>query len=430
MMNELYQLATAFYRTHLWETVSWNEWFAVDLGEDTGYCQLASVNDGTVLLEIFPGSEGLSSFRNSIRLDSPGSNVITELDALHCYLFPKGVLDKADEEKAMNMFPGIKAGDCVPVCCRLRPYTLPVIAESGPDIENLVSALKVLIGLSDLLKTGKQTKADLGFRRMILLPGCRLIQESDEPKIVPDTEKTTVPLLLESKSGVRVGQVELPPYEERIHNPPSRLDNPVFTRLLEQEKKGEYEVDLVHHPGLQEGDPPFFPEALAYCDRNRSEHLYTLCANRTHIAETDSLLVAFVDHLLKEKIHPASIRYRNPDVKTMLKPLCDRVGIKMRKVKYLDEMDFALEDLREKAEPKNAKLIEKSFAAKLVFSDIGGSADGMEEGEDLVSRIPELETAPVAELCLWNAEALIDLLIHHHKELSPFLIRKLYRVLS
>ena len=46
------------------------------------------------------------------------------------------------------------------------------------------------------------------------------------------------------------------------------------------------------------------------------------------------------------------------------------------------------------------------------------------------SRIPELETASVAELCLWNAEALIDLLIHHHKELSPFLIRKLYRVLS
>lgn len=103
-----------------------------------------------------------------------------------------------------------------------------------------------------------------------------------------------------------------------------------------------WEVDFFFAPlMIDEGDRPFFPYIALYAV-HRTYHILNFClAHQTE--STEKFAQNFVDMLEKLKVLPRVIMVRNETTFNFFKPMTDRLGISLKKVKNLD----AIEDAKE-----------------------------------------------------------------------------------
>ena len=428
--SELYELAVDFYDTHLWEFIDPDDLFGIDLDGVTGYVRMFGDTDKSFTLIVLPGPGALSSFREATEKQSLSGYRFLGLDVLQCTFLPtKSMRTPARREIRRNYADlGVSFTDVFPVFHRQHPYVETENGLSEEDVRTMDLVLNVLWKLSSLLREGQKTKKDLEIRRIRTTIDADIVETgpgSDKFEAIPFDREIRIPVFKDMPEGLQRTMEALPPYMERAYAPPKQFADPVYTRLLEHEKKGEYDADLTHLPQMNNANPPYSPEVLILIDREDLEHAHVFPYPGPFIEDTDAFLAGTVETMLAENVCPKLIRYRSEGVKTVLKPLCDRVGIKTRKVQYLDTVDSFLEQFsrfrakendssmnskNKKKNPENAKAApRKRFSA---------------------SEIAELEILPVFKIARLPVEELWNLLSARHSKLSAGLARKIYRALT
>ena len=424
--RELYELAMNFHKTRLWELIDANDLVGIDLGGVTGYVRLYCDADGFVTLLVHPSADALSFFRKAMG-EGDGKQSVG-LDYLQCTFFAKKALltpARREFRRICNDL-NLPLTDWVPTFIRNHPYEATGYEFAEEDVSAMILVFRVLLKLAAALRTGQKTKKNLGIRTVMTLADANIVETepgSDKFEAIPFDREVLIPVFQDTPKGFRRTMEALPPYAERAYNPPKALTDPVYTRLLEHEKSGEYDADIIHLPKVQDGDPPYYPEALILMKRENWERADVYPYRGPFIEDTDAFLCEVAQQMLDNGRVPKLIRYRSPSVKTVLKPLCDRVGIKMRKVQYLDNVDFFLDRFD-----------------RFHTEDDGSSARGNGKtgpetakakpiGRFTPSEIAELEILPVYKLTAFSEEELLGLLTRQHAKLSPGLIRKIFRAL-
>ncbi|MBP5231048.1 MAG: hypothetical protein ILO68_04895 [Clostridia bacterium] len=292
------------------------------------------------------------------------------------------------------------------------------------DARAMVLVFRVLLKLSAVLKAGRKTKKDLGIRIIMTLFQTNLVETepgSGKMEAVPFDKEVLIPVFKDTTEGFQYTTEVLPPYAERAYNPPKSFEDPVFTKLLEHEKKGDYDADFIHLPKMIDGDPSYYPETLVLINREDPDHVHVFAYPGPFIEDTDRFLIDAAYQMLDENTVPQRIRYRSSAVKTVLKPLFDRVGIKTRKVQHLDTIDFFLEQFD--------RFREDSSSANRAGQTRPGPAKTESEKTFSVFEIAKMEVEPVYKLAEYSKEDLAALLIRRRGKLSPELIRKIYSAL-
>ncbi|MBO4366852.1 MAG: hypothetical protein J5843_04255 [Clostridia bacterium] len=432
-IRKITELALELYESRLWDLLDIDDLVAVDLGDETGYVRLLRVPGGNATLMVFPGAEALSTWRETVAgidlENTSGKMRLERLDMIQCDFIKHSKmvapLRKELRQKAADL--GIKFTDPLPVFSRRYPYVLSLGNFGEEDFRAMALVLNVLLKLSAALESGHKTKKELGIRTIFTHKNVNILEsDSGSGEFYPSgfDKEVLIPVFKDAPKGFRVQMEPLPPYVEHTYNPPTSFTDPVFTRLLEHKKRGEYDVDLIHFPKLHEGDPPFYPESFIFIDRANPQHVTSYSYPGPFIVDTDAFLVNIVRKMLEEGECPGLIRYRSPAVKTILKPLCDRVGIKTRKVTYLDNVDFFLNEFDRfdvhEVEPSKQDTEKKEPAPVKNKPNKKKSA----------AEIARLELAPVYKLAQLPDEELENLLTYQHNKLSAGLIRKIYRALS
>ena len=92
---------------------------------------------------------------------------------------------------------------------------------------------------------------------------------------------------------------------------------------------------------VDEGDRPFFPYIALYAV-HKSYHILNFClAQRSESSEKFSQ--NFVEMLEKLKLLPRTIMVRNEETYNFFKPMADKLGISLKKVKNLNAVENAKE---------------------------------------------------------------------------------------
>ena len=426
--SKLYELAVGFYETRLWELIDPDDLLGIDLNGVTGYVRMFSDTDKSFTLLIFPGPRGLSSHREAAAGLSLSGYRFLGLDVLQCtFLTTKGMRTPVRRELRRNYADlDVSFTDVFPVFHRQHPYVETENGLSEEDVRTMFLAFTILIKLSYVLRKGQKTKKDLEIRRIRTTIDADIAETepgSDKFEAIPFDREIRIPVFRDTPKGFQLTTEALPHYAERAYHPPKPFAAPVYTTLLEHEKKGEYDADLVHLPQMSGGDPPYYPEVLVLIDREDPERAHVFPYPGPFIEDTDAFLADAVKMMLAEDVCPKLIRYRSEGVKTVLKPLCECVGIKTRKVQYLDTVDCFLDQF-------------SRFIAEENDPSANGKKKDPENGKNAprkrfsASEIAELEILPVFKIARLPVEELWNLLSARHSKLSAGLARKIYRALT
>lgn len=385
---ELYDLAFAFKKAKLWKKLWDSQLFAVSHTDGSiGYCCVMGRAGEHLALAVYPGPEGMHSYR----LMSRAREDMTPLEFKETALSQDCVMvsfqNKADlleeEREALAAYCAergisLRGQKACPQFERFRPMRHPWFLEDRKDILRLKEALKAALEVSRRLET--MDAPSLGF--------------TEGPPYGRE-----IPLLTAQKQQTTWRSLPLPPPLDIVYPSIDIRDDITLARLKKvKQGKDEWAAGMFMHEEAvtEETTPdgrmvkrpkkaPVFPYLLMMMD-NRTGMILGLPMAPEPEEYPKEFGQAVVDLILKQG-RPARILVQDDRTQALLRHLCPQIGIQLVRQKSIIKLEEAMSDFSEK------------FGRDKASDTVGpGAEDQLRQLMEALEKLPSLAELPDAIL--------------------------------
>lgn len=321
--RDLYEAAKLFKKMAPWRWMVDAAVFGIEDPEsgEVGYCCVMGALGEVLGLVVYIGSEGLSLFQEiqSGKTSPEKDDVHLRQKCLAIIFEDREMLDKPDLNVIKTLGLKFRGRQSWPCFRSHRPGYVPWFL-TGSEARYLNLALRYTMLIAekvlekhDLLKPSVKGQYRVAY---VSTDGDRAVWGEKWAKPAPYRQDAITPVVDELRIARVKGRAE--------------------------QVGDEWEVDFFFAPLMvDEGDRPFFPYIALYA-AHKSYHILNFClAQRSESSEKFSQ--NFVEMLEKLKILPRTIMVRNEETYNFFKPMTDRLGISLKKVKNLNAVENAKE---------------------------------------------------------------------------------------
>jgi len=318
--ENLYRTASDFWQIQPWQWIDDTDLFGVKNPEDgeIGYCCVVGALGEFLGLVVYLGTEGLESYLKIQRSESPEEDVLSAGKCLIASLEDRKALQKPDLEVIKRLGLRFRGTKSWPLFRSYEPGYYPWYLNQR-QVRLLTHALTQAADVSLRIKQNRDLLSGSEKGRYLI----RVAEQSGSDLHWRD--EWLAPASLErAKSGMPV------PDELRLQR----------IKKSEVRQAGIWEIDFSLIPiPIQEGHRPFFPLCLLIVEQSSGFVL------RSHLESKDHYGPEFQNQMLSaiEEISllPQEIWVKREEVFELFDPLVSRLGLKMRRVKRLKELEHA-----------------------------------------------------------------------------------------
>ena len=329
----MYELAFQFKGTKLWQKVSDDELFAVQLEDgEIGYCTVMGMLGDHYALGLYVGESGYQSYR--FLLDRPYGAVnelamgefLTSQDCLQCSFENKDMLsdDELEEVRAYAKAheKQLRGRNAFPQFTKYRPGRYPWHFDSPLDEQRICTALSAAIALKKLLR---------GHQNYEL--GLEPVREG----------AAKIPMLVQQETRWIIKFTALP--EAKTRCPSVEWNDEMKTaRIRRLKKRGTLQCGVMRLPSpvQDEAEPdeaPYFPLALVSLNPATGILLKPVLSQ---IGDGRGIADGFAEMLLSAKTAPERVELRDEQTAAILSELCKRTGIRAVIGEELDALEDAM----------------------------------------------------------------------------------------
>lgn len=338
--DKLYELAFAYKRTRLWETIWDTEIFAVKLLDGRiGYISIMGAAGRHYSLGVYIGNKGIDSLRIMARADRIAASPLVfqeqvlQQECLQCSFESRAELSAEEQEdvrryaRANNI--RLAGKGAYPQFTKYQRNLCPWFVQTEDEQEILCQALAAAIAMAEILK-GKEAE-ELIFGEI-------------------DDENVQIPML-ECRQGTYVLTSTVLPEEEPRKPPAPRAGNQIgIAKLKKRKRSGIWECEIVRFPRPVRNEPdevPFFPVFLLAVN-SATGYLLPLPSQKDYEDKPEALVDSFIEGLLRQKTCPKEIRVRDERTYAFVEDLCGKVGIVLRMEEDLEALDDVEDALLER----------------------------------------------------------------------------------
>lgn len=321
--KELYEAAALFRKMAPWRWMVDADLFGIEDPEsgEIGYCCVMGALGEVLGLVVYLGSEGLSLFQEiqSGKASHEKEDIHLRQKCLALIFDDREALDKQDLGVIKSLGLKLRGRQSWPSFRSHRPGYVPWFL-SGPEARYLNLALRYTMLIAekalekrDLLKARGKGQYRVAY---VSTEGGKAVWREKWAKPAPFRHDTADPVVDE----LRMARI----------------------KARAEQIADAWEVDFFFAPLMvDEGDRPFFPFIALYAVHT-SYHILNFClAQRSEAAEKFSQ--NFVDMLEKLRLLPRTIMVRNDKTYNFFRPMTERLGIALKKVKNLPAVENAKE---------------------------------------------------------------------------------------
>ena len=328
-LDHMYDLAFKFKSTEIWKSVYEDELFAVKLSDDRiAFCSIMGNTGQHIAFALYIGAEGYESFRTLHDRSAiiPHTDMLQILDTMQLSL-ESAELVSADERKAVQSYAqehglSLSGPFAYPHFVRYRPHRLPWMIEQESDWLVMEESLRTVLAISSDLKA--LNKDGLSLNSVIV-------------------DGQPIPLFWLEGEAVQIGKTTIPAPVERQYPEALPIDEYTLAVLKKKPMTGilQCEVKYVPNPVQSDkGGPSYYPAMLVTVEKKKGLFRQTGIIEGPN-ADPDALLKELVNHLVSFDHCPKAIEVRTEQTAAVLRGFCNSVGIQMKTVKVLPELDQA-----------------------------------------------------------------------------------------
>ena len=318
--HALYEAAIDFWKIQPWRWVNDADIFGVKNPEngEIGYCCVVGALGEFLGLIVYLGTEGLESYRRIQESESPEDEVLSPGKCLVASFEDRNSLQKTDHEVIKRIALKFRGAKSWPMFRSYEPGYYPWYLNQ-PQVRFLSLALRQAAEVSLRMK----------------MNGNLLVNSEKGQYLVRVPEPNGQELHWKDEWLLPA------PLEKAKYDAPV----PDEIRLQRIKKKGLrpagiWEVDLFQFPApVQEGGRPFFPLCLLIVHQD-SGFVFG-----THLESKDRHRPEFLSQMLKvieeNACLPQEIWVKREEVFELFEPLVSRMGLKMKRVKSLKQLEYA-----------------------------------------------------------------------------------------
>ena len=334
--DSLFEAAFKYKKTKLWKSLFSEEVFAVRFSDGLiGYISIMG-NVGTHnAVGIYVGNEGYESLCKLIYSNTSLSE-FEMMSSQSCiqvvfddkeYLLPR----ELDNAKTYAKKKGLKLSgkNAYPHFIKYEPYYFMWHPDQNKDTLYIREALEACEYLSNMLK--KATPFVLGIKDW-------------------NTNRMNELYCINISSGKVIDTqfISRPVIEDRI-SAPTKLSDISCEKIKKNKTKCEFELKLTFFEDAvrdSDDEPPFYPQLLIFINRNIDK----MSTTRPQKVTADSLnLIAsdFLDQLCEAGIRPTVFHVSDNKTYDFLKPIAEKISVKIIKYKTPLMIDTAVEEMKD-----------------------------------------------------------------------------------
>lgn len=370
--NAMYELAFQFGATKLWAELSDGELFAVRHTDGAiGYCCVMGNQGEHIALADYVGEAAFQSYlrlAHATDTQSVTPELIWAQDCLQCSFEDAEDVSDGERQEAAKYAEKhgirLRRRKAIPQFLRYRPFCQPWRVEDKLDRVRICEALAAAKVLSELLKThDKET--------------LRIVHLDDGPERIP---------LFGVKNGkMTMGSVELPAMTPPEYPAPALRNDVTAERLRRGRRVGAMECDVFLYPEPQEdekGGAPRFP-FLLLCVLQDEQEILNLPPVTDYETSAEDLVNYFAEAMAKDGRTPKEIQVRDARTAALLRELCEKAEIPLRRVEALslldDLEDRMLSELLDEDELPRPQEDQDAYERRML-QELGSAFDGMSGG--------------------------------------------------
>jgi hypothetical protein len=318
--ENLYRTAIDFWRIQPWQWINDTDLFGVKNPEDgeIGYCCVVGALGEFLGLVVYLGTEGLESYLKIQGSESPEEDDLSTGKCLTASLEDRKTLQKPDLEVIKRLGLRFRGTKSWPLFRSYEPGYYPWYLNQR-QVRFLTHALTQAADVTLRIKQSRVLLSGSEDGRYLVR-----VAEQNGPELQWRDEWLAPASLEGTKCGVPV------PDELRLQR--------IKKRDVRQAGIWEIDFSLVPMP-IQEGHRPFYPLCLLIVDQSSGFVL------RSHLESKDLHGPEFQNQMLSaiEEISllPQEIWVKRDEVFQLFEPLTSRLGLKMKRVKRLKEVELA-----------------------------------------------------------------------------------------
>lgn len=331
--EKMYELAFQYKSTKLWEKVSDDELFAVQLEDgEIGYCTVMGMLGDHFALGLYVGESGYQSYR--FLLDQPHGadnelemgEFLTSQDCLQCSFENKDMLsdDELAEVRAYAKAHDkpLRGRSAFPQFVKYQQGRCPWHFDSPLDEQRICTALSAAVALKKLLR-GHQNY-ELGL-------------EPVHEGVVK------IPMLVQQEARWIIRFTALP--DAKMRHPSVEWDDEMTSaRIRRFKKRGTLQCGVMRLPSpvqdeAKPDEAPYFPLVLV-CLNPASGILLKPILSKT--GDGREIVDGFAKMLLSAKTAPERVALRDEQTAAILSDCCEKAGIGAAIQEELDELEDAM----------------------------------------------------------------------------------------
>lgn len=347
VLDELYDVALQFRKTKLWRKLFDSQIFAVKHSDGTtGYCCVMGMMDEHLALAVYPGDEGLYSYRlmgadRSELNDFEMQEMALSQNCIMVSFENKSELRQPEVEElkkyCVNHGITLHGKKACPQFQRFRPHYFPWYVRDEIDQVHLKEALEAAIEISGKLEDGTAQ-------------GIKFTEGAPYDREIP---------LLEKKGGAFAWSKMALPEPKKIAYPvPEAKDDIALAKLAKSKKRGvEWACDVLMHVEPmtdEEGDgdyveepknAPFYPYLMLIVNNTSGMVLNVQMSIDPH-DYSEFFVKTILDVALKNG-KPSKILVRNERTHALFERLSAQIGSELVMKKHIPSLDDVEERLFE-----------------------------------------------------------------------------------
>jgi Domain of unknown function (DUF6930) len=347
--KKLYDAADAFREIACWEWMSDSDLFGVQNPEtgEIGYCCVLGELREVLGLVVYLGTEGLEQHRKiqSGKLHAGSPEFIYQQHCLTAWFGDRNDLDKTDLKVVKELGLKFRGSDAWPQFRSMQPGYIPwYLSESEAKFLTLCLEQARQVAL-DFERDPKLLHPPGKKLYLVRVQGEKTAVHSASPSL-SSGQQTLFPDEVEFPAHAWNSQWVSPAPLVKAAVSPFPIDELRLQRIKKniQAHHGIWEIDTFYTPAPVDGsDRPFFPYTLLCADQSSGLILGTVLAEPSTWQR--EFPKTFLDSIEGHKLLPQELSFRKEELRELIEPLANQLGIEVNLTKRLPAVDRAKREL-------------------------------------------------------------------------------------